>query len=245
MKGRERMIKGNEGSRRRQRWENDRLLSNPYAEPPTRQDWEIRASHPVRHVPYYLAPLWDAGLAKASAERKTAAARAKAKAIPKTVAAKPTTPGVVPKELREKLKRSRGAKGLLIDLESEVRKFVESWEEKERRAEALDIPADPDSSDDEIVFVGRNGQMNDLPSPTRAHIKRELRLLETPAEDQSGSFGRWLVHHIGTYYGLDTWSVTVGERREAYVGLKEAKSRPGATRMSIASPIPRPLWGMV
>lgn len=223
----------------------DRLLSNPYAEPPTQKDWEVHPTYPVRSIPYYLAPLWDAGLAQESARRKTAAAKAKAKALPKIVAAKPTTPGVVPKELREKLKRSRGAKGLLIDLESEVRRFVESWEEKERRAEALDIPADPDSSDDEIVFVGRNGQMNDLPSPTRADIKREMMLFETLAEDQSGSFGRWLVHHIGTYYGLDTWSITVGERREAYVGLKEAKLREGIRRKSICSPIPRPLWGMV
>jgi hypothetical protein len=161
------------------------------------------------------------------------------------VAAKPTTPGIVPKELREKLKRSRGAKGLLIDLESEVRKFVENWEKKEREAEALNIPADPDSSDDEIVFVGRNGQMNDLPSPTREDIKREMLLLETPAEDQSGSFGRWLVHHIGTYYGLDTWSIDNGDKREAYVGLKEAKMRQGARCKSICRPIPSPLWGMV
>ncbi|KAF2705691.1 hypothetical protein K504DRAFT_460399 [Pleomassaria siparia CBS 279.74] len=245
MKSRERMAKGNEGSRRRQRWENDRLLSNPHAEPPQPKDWEIRPTYPVRHVPYYLAPLWDAGLRQNAAERKTAAAKAKTKAVPKIVAAKPTIPGVVPKELRDKLKRSRGAKGLLIDLESEVRKFVENWEEKERRAEAINVPADPDSSDDEIVFVGRNGQMNDLPSPTREEIKREMKLFETLAGDQSGSFGRWLVHHIGTYYGLDTWSVTVGEMREAYVGLKEVERREGARRKSVYSPIPRPLWGMV
>ena len=132
-----------------------------------------------------------------------------------------------------------------MDLESEVRKFVENWEEKERRAEAADIPADPDSSDEEIVFVGRNGHMNDLPSPTAQNIKREMMLFETPAGDQSGSFGRWLVHHIGTYYGLETWSVTVGERREAYVGLKDIKARHGGRRKSVCSPIPTPLWGMV
>lgn len=33
---------------------------------------------------------------------------------------------------------------------------------------------------------------------------------------------RWLVHSIASYYGLHTWSVTVGEpaRREAYVGFR-------------------------
>lgn len=223
----------------------DRLLNNPHAEPPTARDWEVRPTHPVHHVPYYLAPLWDAGLARQNAERKAAAAKAAAKS--RTVTNKPTDPGIVPKELREKLKRSRGAKGLLMDLESEVRKFVESWEEKERRAEAEGLPADPDSEDDEIVFVGRNGQMNDLRSlRTSTEAKRELMLFETPEGDRGGSFGRWLVHHIGVYYGLKTWSVTVGNpaRREAYIGLKETKLR-NRRRKSVCQSMPRPLWGMV
>ncbi|KAF2113491.1 R3H-associated N-terminal domain-containing protein [Lophiotrema nucula] len=246
LKRREALLKGKEGSRRRQRWENDRLLNNPYAEPPSPKDWEIRPTHPVHHVPYYLAPLWDAGLAKRNAERK--AATSKAKTATKTVGSKPTDPGIVPKELRDKLKRSRGAKGLLMDLEEEVRKFVEKWEEKEKQAEQEGLPLDEDSSDDEIVFVGRNGQMNDLRSPrTSEEIQREMMLFETPEDDRGGNFGRWLVHHIGIYYGLKTWSVTVGDpaRREAYIGLKERKMRTGLGRKSIAQPMPRPLWGMV
>lgn len=222
----------------------DRLLNNPYAEPPQPIDWEVHPTHTVRNVPYYLAPLWDAGLARQSTERKTAAR--KAAAGTKTVAKKPTSPGIVPKELREKLKRSRGAKGLLMDLEGEVRKFVEEWEDKERRAEADGLPADPDSSDDEIVFVGRNGQMSDARSPTsRAAIKREIMLFETPEDDNGGAFGRWLIHHIGVYYGLKTWSVTVGSpaRREAYIGLKESRMRTG--RMVSGGALPRPLWVLV
>ncbi|KAF2877432.1 R3H-associated N-terminal domain-containing protein, partial [Massariosphaeria phaeospora] len=245
---RDAMLKGKEGSRRRQRWENDRLLSNPYAEPPSPRDWEVHPTYKVHHVPYYLAPLWDAGLARQSAERKAAATREKAAAEPKTVAKKPTVPGVVPKELREKLKRSRGAKGLLMDLEADVRRFVEGWEEKERRAEADGLPADPDSSDDEIVFVGRNGLMNDLGSPRSSEdVKREMMLFEAPESDSGGRFGRWLVHHIGVYYGLSTWSVSVGTpaRREAYIGLKETKLKTGLRRKSVAGPMPRPLWGRV
>lgn len=224
----------------------DRLLNNPYAEPPTARDWEVHPTHPVNHVAYYLAPLWDAGLSRQSVERKTAAV--KAKTTTRTVAKKPTEPGVVPKELREKIKRARGAKGLLMDLESEVRNFVQRWEEKERNAEAEGFPADPDSSDDDIVFVGRNGQMNDHRFPRSSdEIKREMLLLETPVDDQGGSFSRWLVHHIGTYYGLRTWSVTVGNpaRREAYIGLKDAKIKFGRRRSSVCAPLPRPLWGMV
>ncbi len=191
-----------------------------------------------------MAPLWDAGLKRQSQERKAAAAARKA--ATKTVAKKPTEPGVVPKELREKLKRSRGAKGLLMDLEGEVRKFVADWEEKERKAEQEGLPADVDSEDDEIVFVGRNGTMNDQMDNDAEKAKRELLLFETPEEDVGGNFGRWLVHHIGVYYGLSTWSVTRGDpaRREAYIGLKGAKLKSGKTSQ-MHKPLPRPLYGLV
>jgi hypothetical protein len=203
----------------------------------------VHPTHRVKHVPYFLAPLWDAGLRRQQNERKVAINAQKA--ATKTVANKPTAPGIVPKELREKLKRSRGAKGLLMDLEGEVRKFVEDWEEKERRAEQNGLPTDPDSEDDEIVFVGRNGQTHDQ-MRNEEHFKRELMLFETPEDDVGGSFGRWLVHHIGVYYGLNTWSVTVGNpaRREAYIGVKDAKMRSGH-QGTICKPMPRPLWGMV
>ncbi|KAF2260717.1 hypothetical protein CC78DRAFT_536201 [Lojkania enalia] len=246
LKRREALLKGKEGSRRRQRWENDRLLSNPHAEPPTPRDWEIHPTHPTRHIPYYLAPLWDAGLSTRSTDRQTAAVKAKSQT--RSTAKKPTDPGIVPKELRDKLKRSRGAKGLLMDLEEDVRRWVSAYADKERSAEADGLPLDPDSSDDEIVFVGRNGAMNDLRSPSSSsNVKRELMLFETLEADQGGSFGRWLVHHIGVYYGLRTWSVTVGDpaRREAYIGVKDAKMRSGVGRPKICNPMPRPLYGLV
>lgn len=220
----------------------DRLLNNPYAEPPTPKDWEVHPTYRVRNVPYYLAPLWDAGLKRQSAKRHDYAVAEKN--ATRTVANKPTEPGVVPKELREKLKRSRGAKGLLMDLEGEVRKFVAEWEANARAAEEDGLPADPDSEDEEIVFVGRNGQTHDHDGAS-AQLKRELMLFETPEGDNGGTFGRWLVHHIGVYYGLTTWSVTVGTpaRREAYIGIKETKLRSGGR--AICSPMPTPLWGMV
>jgi len=220
----------------------DRLLNNPYAEPPTPKDWEVHPTYRVRNVPYYLAPLWDASLKRQSTKRHDHAIAEKN--ATRTVANKPTEPGVVPKELREKLKRSRGAKGLLMDLEGEVRKFVAEWEASARAAEEDGLPADPDSEDEEIVFVGRNGQTHDHDGAS-AQLKRELMLFETPEGDNGGTFGRWLVHHIGVYYGLTTWSVTVGTpaRREAYIGIGEAKLRSGGRAMG--SPMPTPLWGMV
>lgn len=95
--------------------------------------------------------------------------------------------GLVPKELRRTLKKAKGAKTLLMELEEEVRKFVVGWERRAARAEkgregrdtrkgkgrngytdadAMDSTGN-DTSDEEVVFVGRNGAMRDVPaSPT-------------------------------------------------------------------------------
>ncbi|KAI9800881.1 MAG: hypothetical protein M1825_003664 [Sarcosagium campestre] len=180
-KRREALLKGKEGSRRRQRWENDRLLNNPYAQPPLPSDWEVHPTYP-RHatVPYYLAPLWDAGLKhrRAVSQKEKLAAREEDQA---------KNPGAnrVPKELRQTLKRARASRGLLRDLETEVRAFVERWESSQANAAAVDSAPAPapaaaasptastdDSSslsdflmasdDEEIVFVGRNGKMKDV-----------------------------------------------------------------------------------
>ena len=102
--------------------------------------------------------------------------------------------GNIPKELRGKLKKAKAAKGLLQDLEEQIRKFVQTWEEKAKAAE----PEEPhlvDSEDEEIVFVGRNGQMNDMPpSPNSKRTKnieaiKDQLVFDSPADDQGASFG--------------------------------------------------------
>lgn len=249
----------------------DRLLSNPHAQPPLPSDWEVRPTHPVRGVPYYLAPLWDAGLAAKSLARKDKGGRKGDRAWGGTTVATigangdMAGKGRVPRELREKLKYSRGAKGLLRDLEVEVRRFVERWEELDRQM-VREGSLDPDSEDEEIVFVGRHGQMSDMPSPATERPQREKLLLDSALDDQGASFGyafyhlltvcgrddwltgrrRWLVHHIGNYYGLQTWSVTVGDpaRREAYVGIKDVSMKSGR-RVLPKGPLPQPLWVLV
>lgn len=74
---------------------------------------------------------------------------------------------------------------------------------------------------------------------------------------------RWLVHSIASYYGLHTWSVTVGEpaRREAYVGFHSPTGGSRATGLfgdalgsgtcrretmdQTEDELPRPLWAQV
>ncbi|KAL8703969.1 MAG: hypothetical protein Q9201_002870, partial [Fulgogasparrea decipioides] len=218
LKRREALLKGKEGSRRRQRWENDRLLNNPWAQPPLPSDWEVQPTYRKHSVPYYLAPLWDAHVAA----RKSA--KAKKRDTAKNYSQATASNGKVPKELREKLKKTKAAKGLLQDLEEQVRNFVKQWDDKNKKPAPAPKP-ELDSDDEEIVFVGRNGQMQDMPqSPHAANddfdedeIRRDKLVFDSLADDHGASFGRWLVHSIATYYDLHTWSVTVGHpaRREA------------------------------
>ncbi|KAL1962619.1 hypothetical protein VTN77DRAFT_9333 [Rasamsonia byssochlamydoides] len=139
------------------------------------------------------------------------------------------------------------------------------------REEGLE-DAPTSSEEDEIVFVGRNGQMHDSPERKRRlkKMKQEMNsrqerdgekmVFESLANDRGAVFGRWLVHSIAAYYGLYTWSVTVGDpaRREAYVGFHPPSLRGregqisfppgstgncrGATKIKPGDPLPKPLW---
>lgn len=210
-------------------------------------------------MPYYLAPLWDQDLAARADAQKT-----KRQAVRKHSQDVDASAGKIPKELRERLKKAKAAKGLLKDLEEQVRLFVKKWEENQQNKEP-----ELDSEDEEIVFVGRNGQMADMPSSPKLKysteemygIERDRLVFDSLAEDRGASFGyvftthysktyhfdwtsrRWLVHSIASYYGLRTWSITVGDpaRREAYVGI------PPEPLKRTASPVllPRPLYAMV
>ncbi|KAH0544296.1 hypothetical protein FGG08_001559 [Glutinoglossum americanum] len=255
LKRREALLKGKEGSRRRRRWENDHLLNNPHAQPPLPSDWEVGPTYP-RHgtVPYYLAPLWDAEVAAMRKAERAAAKRAGMKG--RKVSMEGSMEGKVPRELRETLKRARGAKGLLQGLEEEVRGFLEVWKEREQRREMQEIEAKEEysSGDEEIVFVGRDGTTSERaprPKKSKEEGESELRMdklvCDGPVDDRGATFGRWLVHSIARYYGLRTWSVTVGNppRREAYVGIVRKKDGVISERKGSGGELPRPLWGLL
>ena len=144
----------------------------------------MRPTYTVKHVPYALAGLWDAELAARKAHKKSASRRkpvsggARNGTGPTEVAdPEDETARLALRELRETLKKARGAKGLLQDLEVQVRRFVENWEtfrvqKEQEEAERRELGID--SEDDEIVFVGRNGQMRDVPSSPSASMDSEL-----------------------------------------------------------------------
>lgn len=77
MKRREALLRGNQGSRQRRRWENgkkssasskemafkltmtDHLVGVPNLQPPLPTDWQVRPTHKVQRVPYSIAHFWD------------------------------------------------------------------------------------------------------------------------------------------------------------------------------------------
>lgn len=148
----------------------------------------MRPTHPVHSVPYYLAPLWDAGVRHRAEE--VAAAKKASIARKSGLSATGESKGRVPVELRQKLKKSKGAKTLLQELEEEVRRFVKEWESKQMKLAQNGEEVELDSEDEEIVFVGRNGTMSDEQRQTvEEELEREKLIFDSLADDQSATFG--------------------------------------------------------
>ncbi|RMD41869.1 hypothetical protein DV735_g3287, partial [Chaetothyriales sp. CBS 134920] len=271
---REMLLRGKEGSRQRRRWENDRLLSNPWAQPPLPSDWEVRPTHPIRNIPYYLAPLWEAAELQRAVESRLRGRKNSRTIRPrrhnglKRTGSLDEAAAMVPKELRARLKHNRSAKWLLQDLEEEVRAFVRQWQQQWQQSEASsrdkeghDIPLTSDSEDDDtVVFAGRGAathaarrrEPKDKSNKWDAKVSNEKLVFEGADGDRGAGFARWLVHCVGSYYGLRTWSVTTQaegaeSRRQAYVGV-DHRSRPIIARGLDGNrdvELPFPLWGMV
>ncbi|EPS43499.1 hypothetical protein H072_2546 [Dactylellina haptotyla CBS 200.50] len=171
MRRREALLKGKEGSRRRQRWENDNFLNNPSYTAPTAEDFTPHPLYPTRVVRYEFATLWDPS-------NPSKYGYATAHHIP-TIGANPTNDEKrVPKNLKDRLKRSKGAMDLLRSLEEEVRRYAASlWgcvdehsQPPAAESDAMDTKDDADSTvlqksvveeelkdseDEEIVFIPR------------------------------------------------------------------------------------------
>lgn len=98
------------------------------------------------------------------------------------------------------MKKAKAAKGLLKDLEEQVRLFVKKGEDQMAIQQKNKEP-ELDSEDEEIVFVGRNGQMADMPPSPKSKgyrddafdgsddIERDRLVFDSLAEDQGASFG--------------------------------------------------------
>lgn len=93
---------------------------------------------------------------------------------------------------------------MLQDLEEDIRHFVQKWNEKQLMLQEQgleDAPSSSEDSEDEIVFVGRNGQMHDCPERRRKlrQMREEMAsrnekdgekmVLESLVDDRAAGFG--------------------------------------------------------
>ena len=162
----------------------DHLLHVPNAQPPLPSDWEVHPTHPVHSFSYYLAPLWDQGF-RQRAEEVAAGKRREAERRDGFHEQR----GRVPQELRQKLKKSKGAKSLLQELEEEIRTFVKEWERRQRVEEGK-IEVGMESEDEEIVFMGRNSALSDEQrTSAEEQLQREKLIFDSLADDHGASFG--------------------------------------------------------
>jgi hypothetical protein len=132
----------------------------PHIEPPLPTDWDVTPTHRVQHIPYQLAAYWDTkgGVRERVEERKA------------KFTSTHTSTAKVPESLRIKAKRTPAVKAWLRELEQPVRQFLVERGAAEEDSDSLD------SEDEEIVFVGRNGRMDEprpSPSPAWKRARRE------------------------------------------------------------------------
>lgn len=147
-------------------------------------------------MPYYLAPLWDAKYAAKAAEKSKNKRKRSGGGQDDAVDDKVAH---IKKELRSKLKKSRASKGLLQDLEEQVRQFVQKWQDEQKGLLALEQEKEDDvdllesSDEDEVVFVGRNGQTQDMKLPRKSsaasRAEREKLVFDSLEDDAGASFG--------------------------------------------------------
>jgi hypothetical protein len=169
----------------------DNLLNNPWAQPPAPSDWFVQPTHP-RHdpLPYYLAPLWDSHYSHQIHSKSKKKSKQNHNS-PEEIKSR------VSREIRKSLKHARAARGMLQDLEEDIRRFLEKWNDKQLEREFNSSGnSEYDDSDEEIVFVGRSGQMHDANNRQEKakRIREELEdgqkmVLESLAQDSGAVFG--------------------------------------------------------
>ncbi|KAH8167811.1 hypothetical protein CIB48_g446 [Xylaria polymorpha] len=269
MKHREALLKGNEGSRQRRRWENDRLLHVPNVMPPEPQDYVPRPTHPVHHIPVRIAAAWELRV-RAEVEARNAALARRKQALSRTLGDE-SVPGRVPRELFQRAKKTPAVRTWVRSLEEPVRRYLVEREVAREgdnaglRTDDSESSSSLDSEDEEIVFVGRNGSMRDgkgKQDGARREAKDNLggqwkrarreqkqtgatqdegMFFDAVGDEDGGAFRRWITHSISDYYGLQSRSVLVGDpkRKVVYVGVKQMKT---GHAPDIRADLPRPLW---
>src|SRR5690606_31458801 len=137
------------------------MINNPFAHPPEKGDWEVRPVYMKKTVRYEIAQLWEHPTFRKTVVKPNERLREKAKQARHIDG--------VPKQLKDRLKKSgRGAVGMLMHLEEEVRRFIQGVSRKES------------VEDDDYVMVEKEDLMDEQPNEKRLIHKP---VLETEESD--------------------------------------------------------------
>ena len=147
----------------------------PNAQPPLPADWDVQPTHPVHRVPYQLAQFWDRGPRQRAQDRAAHLQAARKTQQRQAGRATGSSPGEVPRDLREAVKRSGGGggggggvvRGWVSGLEEPVRRFLlqqqqQQHQQQQQNSGGSDSSEDLGSDDEQIVFAGRSDAMRDL-----------------------------------------------------------------------------------
>ncbi|BFZ62883.1 hypothetical protein YB2330_003993 [Saitoella coloradoensis] len=215
LRRRELLLQGKEGSRARRRFENSLLLNNPWATPPSREDWVPTpdSSRRFRRVEWSLVERMEA-LNVGSKEGKS---REQARS------------GVegVTKGLKARVKKAHVPADLIRSIEAELRTLLEST-----TCSNLDKTSPPTAVEEEIIFTPRrkcttpsSSASSPSPTPSTPLIELEFPLANIP--EPEASYHRWILHQICTYYNVKSWSKDVGKRRVAVLRPEAGEGRRG------------------
>ncbi|KAK2038717.1 hypothetical protein LZ31DRAFT_478200 [Colletotrichum somersetense] len=215
-KKRDALLKGSEGSRQRRRWENDRLVGVPNAQPPLPGDWQVQPTHPVQVVPYQVAQFWDAGL-RQRIEDKTS-------------------------RLQAQRKRQQRKDGSATGLGVGERNDASDAEGDSEDDEIVFVGRRQGTAPTAAAAAGWKKARREVGSEP---VDTGMVFDTLGADDESASFKRWLTHSISDYYGLQSHSVTTGDpaRKVVYVTVRDpgTAARAGPKKRT---GLPRPLWEM-
>lgn len=187
-------LSGREGSRRRRRMENAKLLGCPQRVEPSGEDWSIAPTHKRRVLS------WDKAL-----QIDPTALRSRFTTNKSTSTGSDDRPRLS-RSLRHELKRQHVSPAFVQSIESEVRDML--------------FPADAEPEYDTVDDSFASDSSEDVAS--RRSPSRTVRIAIEAPTDKATAYLRYFVHLICQYYALRSESSNVGIGRFACVEVKHS-----------------------
>ncbi|KAK9451436.1 uncharacterized protein V1518DRAFT_408553 [Limtongia smithiae] len=238
-----------QGTRQRRRLENSRMLYNPHAVPPTPQDYLPAPTYAVRRI--------DRNLTEYLASRTRVSEDFLDSFYTKQLMRKQgmrDSQRIIPRTLKERVKKGHLTQPFLKKLEEDVREFVRSAPGGDTAiptaaTKDLDVPdrdvlaaAALKRAGVQLMSVSVNNTPRLSATEAAGNCKQKF-LLEKNidiAEDtiKAEAFSRWIVYQIAEYYRIECYTKIVDERKVPCVIMSIDETKPSGG-------LPRPIWTII